>query len=166
MEKHRKKGSKLEDIFYLALGALSAYLIYQFLGIILHTQTPIVAVMTESMIPTIYPGDAVVVYGNGEIKVGDIIVFDAYKKGCRDAYGRIVTYPIIHRVIKINEDGTYETKGDHNLFQLPNGCESRISREYVYGKAILKIPLVGWPKKILVGVLNIFANIFIPSYPK
>ncbi len=106
---------------------------------------PIVAVMTESMIPTIYPGDAVVVYNYGKINVGDIIVFDGAKTGCRAAF------PIIHRVIKINEDGSFQTKGDYNFFQLP--CEKHIPKEYIYGKAVLKIPFIGWPKKVLTDML-------------
>ena len=123
------------------MGALVAYLLYIVLGFILNTPMPVVAVMTESMIPTIYPGDAVVVYNYGNISVGDIIVFDGRKAGCR------ANFPIIHRVIKINSDGTLQTKGDYNLFQLP--CEKRIKKDYVYGKGVLKIPFIGWPKKLL-----------------
>ncbi len=151
-------------MLYLVLGALTAFLIYKLLGLVLHTPMPIVAVMSESMIPAIYPGDAVVVCGFCNISKGDIIVFDAYRKGCRDAFGRPITYPIIHRVIKVNEDGTFETKGDHNLFQLPNGCENKIPKKYVYGKALFKIPLIGWPKKALVDFLFFFTRFFIPSY--
>jgi signal peptidase len=139
---------------YLVGGFIIAYLIYTILGLILHTPMPIVAILTNSMIPTLYPGDAVVLYGTDDIKVGDIIVFDAGRKGCIDETGRLLSQPIIHRVIKINPDGTLETKGDNNPWQIP-GCEQNIPREYVYGKVILKIPLVGWPRKILMDLLGI-----------
>lgn len=136
---------ELKDIGYILIGALAAYLIYTFLGFAFHTPMPIVAVMTESMIPTIYPGDAVVVYNYGNISVGDIIVFDGAKARCG------VNFPIIHRVIKINNDKTFQTKGDHNLFQL--SCEKHIARKYIYGKALFKIPFIGWPKKIVTDAI-------------
>ena len=146
---------KFGDIFYLIAGAIVAYAIYTFLGFLFNTPTPIVAVMTESMIPTIYPGDAVVVYNHGEIKEGDIIVFDGGKMGCRDKTGKILNAPIIHRVVKINKDGTFTTKGD-NIITNPISmeCERHIPRKYVYGKAVLKLPFIGWPKKLLTDALN------------
>jgi len=128
---------------------------YKILGIILHTPIPVVSVLSNSMIPSIYPGDAVVIYGTDEIKVGDIIVFDAAKKGCR-VNGRLITQPIIHRVIKINPDGSFETKGDNNPVQIEGGgCEHNISKEYIFGKVIFKFPLIGWPRKILLDVFHI-----------
>ena len=142
---NRLEESKLKDLGYIIIGALTAYLIYSFLGFVLNTPMPIVAVMTESMIPTIYPGDAVVIYNYGNISVGDIIVFDGAKAGCR------VNFPIIHRVIEINPDGTIQTKGDYNLFQLP--CEKSIKKEYIYGKSLIKIPFIGWPKKIVTDAI-------------
>ena len=36
------------------------------------------------------------------------------------------------------------TKGDHNAVMFP--FESKIEREQVYGKVLLKIPYLGWVK--------------------
>ncbi len=147
--------SAIDEAKYIVAGAIFALLLYKLIGVALGTPMPVVAVLSDSMIPSIYPGDAVVICGWCKIHVGDVIVFDAAKKGCRDAYGRLITSPIIHRVIRINPDGTFETKGDHNLWQI-KGCENEIPRKYVYGKAILKLPSLGWPKKMLTDLISFF----------
>lgn len=80
-------------------------------------------------------GDILVVIKTEDLKVGDVIVFRNY---CQNI-------PIAHRIIKINEDGTLQTKGDNNHFQNVWVCydERRIKREDVYGKVVLVIPKVG-----------------------
>ena len=144
-----------EDALYLLLGFASAYIFYYFiLSSLLHTPIPVVSIMTGSMIPTLYPGDAVVVYGGtSDIKIGDIIVFDALAQGCTES-GNPVTYPIIHRVVKIHKDGTLETMGDNNA-PLQLACERNIKRENVYGKVVLKLPLIGWPRKIIYDLFRV-----------
>ena len=71
-----------------------------------------------------------------DISVGDIIVF--YASG-RD--------PIIHRVIErnINEDFvTFRTKGDNN--PMSYDFESSIEEDDIIGKAIFRIPYLGYIK--------------------
>ena len=83
-------------------------------------------------------GDVIFVVGADEIKVGDVIIFEAGS-----------TYPLIHRVIRVNGDGTFSTKGDNyktNSRQLFN--EKKISRDQILGKAVFRIPLIGWAKLI------------------
>lgn len=74
-----------------------------------------------------------------KLKVGDIIIFDGGQKN-----------PIIHRIIKINEENgeyTFSTIGDNNEGQL--SIENKISEDKLIGKAALKIvPSVGWAKLI------------------
>ena len=81
-------------------------------------------------------GDVIFVVGVDEPKVGDVIVFEGGAK-----------YPLIHRVV---EDGeTYSTKGDNyktNSKQL--NSEKSISKEQIIGKALFKVPFVGWAKLI------------------
>lgn len=72
--------------------------------------TPLVVVEGNSMLPTLYSGDLVVIYKPPpqNIRVGDIIVYRS------PLTGRLV----IHRVIEINPcSGSYcyVTKGDNNL---------------------------------------------------
>lgn len=77
-------------------------------------------------------GDILLLWGRSEYKEGDIIVFTAP-----------TAHPIIHRIISLSP---IETKGDHNAAQL--AFEHDISKEQILGKAIIRIPLLGWIKLI------------------
>jgi len=79
-------------------------------------------------------GDIIFVVSAKDIEVGDIIVFQANQR-----------HPVIHRIIEINEN-TVTTKGDHNSGLLPT--EKDIDRSQIMGKAVFKIPFVGWVKLI------------------
>ena len=81
-------------------------------------------------------GDIIFVVAPKNIKVGDVIILRAGLK-----------HPLIHRVIEA--DSIYETKGDNyrtNPIQLPE--EKHILKNQVIGKALFKIPFVGWAKLI------------------
>jgi len=79
-------------------------------------------------------GDIIFVTRPKNLKIGDIIIFNAGQ-----------TNPIIHRVIAIN-NWVYTTKGDHNYGFLP--YEKTISSGQIVGKAVFRIPLLGWVKLI------------------
>lgn len=99
-------------------------------------------------------GDIVVVYGRFQPKLGDIIIFRANPES-------IAPRPIIHRIVKI-EDNKIETKGDHNRLQLTSSNnayltdETNINNNQLIGKALFKIPYLGWPKIWLVEFLKVF----------
>jgi hypothetical protein len=81
-------------------------------------------------------GDLIFAVGAKNIKVGDVIIFHGGS-----------TNPLIHRVVKVGE--TYSTKGDNyktNSQQLTS--ELNIREEQIIGKALFKIPMVGWIKLI------------------
>ncbi len=81
-------------------------------------------------------GDVIFVVGAEEVEVGDVIIFEA---GSR--------YPLIHRVIY--SGSYYSTKGDNyitNSNQL--NSEKRIQKEKVIGKALFRVPAIGWAKLI------------------
>ena len=88
----------------------------------------------------LYVGDIVILQGREEYEVGDIIVYSV------EGY----SLPLIHRIIKINEDGTYQTKGDNNYGQL--NFEKRIEKEKIYGKVIFAIPRIGYVKVFIARV--------------
>lgn len=148
---------------------LIKFVVYPVLGLILATNYPIVAVVSGSMEhdgtfdswwqgqQTLYDklnitreqfadfpykngfnkGDLMILYSKKNIKVGDIAVFNANTR-----YD-----PIIHRVVAIDEkDGKkyYFTKGDHNLGTAE--FEQNIPENNVLGKAVVRIPLLGWIK--------------------
>jgi signal peptidase I len=81
-------------------------------------------------------GDIIFVVRPTNLKIGDVIIFDSGKQA----------YPIIHRIIKIDSEGKITTKGDNNLNLLP--FEQNINSSQVIGKAVFKIPYLGWVKLI------------------
>ena len=151
---------------------LGKFIIFPSLGLLLSSSMPIVAVMSESMEHNsefdqwyqdknlIYEskdidyedfskfdfkngfnaGDVMIVKGNNfkDLEIGNVIVFK--KSGHQ---------PTIHRVINIGEDYV-STLGDNNSIQL--SYEKFIYQSDYIGKAILKVPLLGWPKKALVDL--------------
>jgi len=76
-------------------------------------------------------GDVIILYNPENLEVGDVGV---YASGLHE-------YPIIHRIIKIDENG-YIFKGDHNNDSDPYEVQS----EQLIGKALFKIPYIGWIK--------------------
>lgn len=112
----------------------------------LRTEYPLHAVIGPSMIPTLQHGDLLLVKGVNarEIKAepapeGDIIVF----------YRPVPPQdPIVHRAIdKRLENGIwyFKTKGDNNPG--PDGWE--VPEDYVIGKVVGRVPLLGYFKIFL-----------------
>lgn len=137
----------------------------------LRTEHPLCGVASGSMIPTLQVGDIIVVQGLSPDEIyaapapeGDIIVY--YKpKGWRDPNDLIV-----HRAIDVSSrDGKlyFKTHGDAN----PPGSWEEVPEDYVIGKVLLRIPLVGFitflmrtPAGILV-ILPILILIIVEWFP-
>lgn len=79
-------------------------------------------------------GDMPIVKGRDKYEVGEVIVYSVQG----------VKAPIIHRIIKINDDGTYQTKGDNNNAQ--NFYEFSVRKEQIKGEVIFIIPKIGYFK--------------------
>jgi len=80
-----------------------------------------------------------------DLKVGEIVV-----------YWGSEPIPIIHRIIsKYEENGKVyvATKGDHNTGL--NFNEKKISQERIVGKAVFRVPYVGWIKLGFVKALEL-----------
>ena len=157
---------------------LIKFIVYPGLGFLLGTSYPVVAVVSESMehsteldgwwgnnkdwyIPMginrgnfdnfplkngFNKGDIMVLMGRDakDIKIGDVIVFRTVMKD-----------PIIHRVVNItNYNGKiyFQTKGDNNKDFIKSQIldERRINSDNVIGKAVLRIPFLGYIKIIFV----------------
>jgi len=131
-----KKSSFLSTVLYIVFGVVLAFGINHTLAFALSTDMPVVAVESNSMVPTFNRGDILILQGvpPEQLKTGDIIVFSPVS-------GQT---PIVHRVIQINPDGTFQTKGDANTGQLP--FEKKISPEQIHGKEIAIVPFLGWVK--------------------
>lgn len=90
-------------------------------------------------------GDIIIVKGtNGIYEKGDIIIFKV----------PVQSTPIIHRIISTGD--YYSTKGDNNQYQLSQ--EKVINKGQVVGKAVGKIPLVGWIKLIIFNPFGALSN--------
>ncbi len=161
-------------IFYAVLGIVIAFIVNQGLAMALSTDLPVVAVVTSSMvhdqttevvhykwleknmgynrsyvdswpIPGGFDvGDLPIVQGSSSYSAGDVIVYSVPGQNV----------PIIHRIIKVNADKTFMTKGDHNSNLL--NFENRVKPEQVHGRVIFIIPKLGYFK---VAVSKIFGGL-------
>lgn len=130
---------------FLILMVVSVFAFWYGLKAVLKTEYPLLAVASGSMIPTLNVGDLIVVQGGldapyDEITVGytngTIIVFEG------DPIGKSGEL-IVHRAVdKWYNNGIwhFKTHGDNN----PSGAEERFSEEYLIGKVVGYIPLIGY----------------------
>jgi signal peptidase I len=122
----------------------SVFAFWYGLKAVLKNEYPLLAVASGSMEPTLNVGDLIVVQGGleapyNEIDVGytngTIIVFQG------DPIGKAGEL-IVHRAVKKEyNDGVwyFTTHGDNN----PKGSHERFSQEYLVGKVVGYIPLIG-----------------------
>jgi len=89
-------------------------------------------------------GDIIFVTEVNQLKKGQVIIFQPNQDS-------LAKHPIIHRIIYLNQT---QTKGDNNQEQLTlnNNIlkvdETSIPKENIMGKAVFKIPALGWVKLI------------------
>ncbi len=141
------------NIVYIVFGMVLAVIVYQALGFALGTEDPIVVVVSCSMLPNLDRGDMLVLKGVdvGDLKAGrtdgDIIVYvcPSDNPGCPPGNKLIV-----HRLYKINEDGTLVSWGDNN----PSADAWAVKPEWLKGKVVYRAPLLGEPKLILTELLR------------
>ncbi|HIH25104.1 TPA: signal peptidase I [Candidatus Woesearchaeota archaeon] len=165
---------------------LIKFVLYPVLGVVLGTQFPVVAVISDSMEhdqsfdawwarqEDLYlqfnitrsdfkefpmqsgfdKGDIIFLLGTKpeRLEQGDIIVFSGGKE-----------YPIIHRIVSVdvaaNGARRFQTKGDHNLGQIVNPPlldERNVPESTVIGRAVLRVPYLGWVK---IGFVNLLRSI-------
>ncbi|MEK6835766.1 MAG: signal peptidase I, partial [Nanoarchaeota archaeon] len=156
---------------------LVKFIIYPGLGLVLQTTHPVVAVVSKSMEHNSdfdawwqensklyesyninkqdfinYPmkngfnkGDIIFLKSAKNVKIGDIIVFKGNSAN-----------PIIHRVVKIHDNGNYQTKGDNNPDSFNELGETNINKNEVIGKAFFRLPLLGWVKILFTDLINVF----------
>ena len=163
---------------------LIKFIVYPVLGLVLSTSHPVVAVVSGSMEHNgmdfeqwweknndwylengidkaafgqfslkngFNKGDIMILVGKdaGNIKMGDVLVFI---NGGKD--------PIIHRVVKkADKDGMihFQTKGDNNgdSIKTQQLDETNIAENEIIGKAVLRVPLLGYIKIGFVEMLRI-----------
>lgn len=129
------------------LTILAVFVFYQLLGIALGTSHPIDVVVSESMMPALNPGD-LVVCSKDKPKVGDVVIYSGPKK-----------YPIIHRVVGVNdsycreeikEEVCYHIKGDNN----PNS-DPPVREKQIICVTQIQIPYLGYPRYLIYNFLGV-----------
>lgn len=85
-------------------------------------------VISGSMEPTINVNDAVITKAEEKYLAGDVIVY--IEENGKSA--------VVHRIVNIDENGNYVTKGDAN-----NSTDKPVAEEAVKGKVILTLPNAG-----------------------
>lgn len=162
---------KQQDVIpYIYAGLFFAFLFNRFVGVAVGTELPFVAVVSSSMVHDAtteavhyqflinnfnysraeidsWPvkdgfniGDLPVVVGSKEYKAGEVIVYSISQQ----------SVPIIHRIIKINSDSTFVTKGDHNQGLLP--FENSVKVEQIKGKVVFVVPKLGFFRVLLAQI--------------
>ena len=134
--KKPRVSNNVSTVLYIILGIAIAFGVNQGMGLALSTDMPVVAVESNSMVPTFYKGDLLVLQGvpPEDLLIGDIIVFIPEDR----------PVPIVHRIVERNPDGTFQTRGDANVQQL--SFEKRIEPSQIHGKEIAIVPYLGWVK--------------------
>jgi len=151
------------DVAFIIISFIVVFALHNGLKIALHTDSPLVIVISGSMEPTFYRGDVVLLKGASpsEIKVGDVVVYKRpYTK-----------YPIIHRVrgiIEYSGKRCFVIQGDNNWIHdfYPLDIEEFpflkdylglaegevlpcIPQEAIEAKALLVFPKIGYPPLIV-----------------
>ncbi|MCE2498567.1 MAG: signal peptidase I [Nitrosopumilaceae archaeon] len=110
---------------------------------------PFYVVASGSMVPELEIYDVLIVQGNhpfGELRVGDVIVFDRPSD-----HNRV----IVHRVANVIDDDprTLRTKGDANRASIP-GTDFPITEKEYIGKVEHVIPQIGYVTQALKPPVN------------
>ncbi|HLG37139.1 MAG TPA: signal peptidase I [Nitrososphaera sp.] len=126
----------IKDVVIIGVGVLVVWLVI-WIGF---GSNPFYVVSSGSMEPVLQINDVLIVRDGGswgELKVGDIIVFNRPDGGDR---------VIVHRIIEIDEgadgDRTVRTKGDANPSPIP-GTDYPIQMSNYIGKVIYVLPGIG-----------------------
>jgi len=142
-----RKNPTARVILIIAVLFVATYGSVDVLRIGLRTESPLMVVSSESMVPTLNVGDIILVRGidPDQITVGTIIIFHSPNN---------YEMPIVHRVIEVNKEGNsifFRTKGDHN----PGPDGWRVPAENLMGVYVGRIPYVGLLSLQLRGPLGI-----------
>jgi signal peptidase len=137
----------IKDVVIIGVGVIAVWLvIWASFG-----SNPFYVVSSGSMVPVLQINDVLIVRDGGswgELKVGDIIVFNRPDGGDR---------VIVHRIVDIDVDSdgdiTIRTKGDANPSSIP-GTDYPIREDDYIGKVIYVVPGIGVITKVISPPVN------------
>ena len=115
-------------------------------------------IVSPSMIPTINVNDGIVVQrinNDNNLNIGDVITFESNDISYD---GLTVTHRIVGKQMIQSGEYVYRTKGDNNI-----SVYSAIVRfSDIYGKVIMKIPMIGYIYNFLTTTFGFIVSIIIP----
>ncbi|UCH31935.1 MAG: signal peptidase I [Candidatus Bathyarchaeota archaeon] len=130
------KNEYIKSIVFLAIILIGIVAFWMGLRFFLRTDYPLLAVASESMVPTLNVGDLIIVQGGlnvsditAEYGTGDVIVF--HKPGDPDEL-------IVHRAVEKNDD-SLRTKGDANA-PIDNWS---VFDSHLVGRVVGTVPYLG-----------------------
>jgi signal peptidase len=147
-----RKRELVETVAVFVLGIVIVWSGSLGLQLYLGTTTPLLAVESESMEPTLYRGDLVIVRSvpPESLEVGDIIIFQS----------SMSDIPVVHRIVDIgfsDEELQFTTKGDHN----PTIDPYLVPASDVLAKVVGSIRYLGFVTLILILPGGVFFIVFL-----
>lgn len=115
-------------------------------------------IVSPSMIPTINVNDGIVVQRverENNLQVGDVITFESNNI---EYNGLTVTHRIVGKQMVQTGEYVYRTKGDNNVVE----DSSLVKFGDIYGKVIMKIPMIGYVYKFLTNPLGFIISFIVP----
>ena len=137
----------IKDVVIIGVGVLAVWLVIW----VTFGSNPFYVVSSGSMEPVLNVNDVLIVRDGGswgELKVGDIIVFNR-----PNGEDRV----IVHRIVNIDEDAdgerTIKTKGDANPSSIP-GTDFPIKKNDYIGRVVYVVPGIGIVTKVISPPVN------------
>ncbi len=90
-------------------------------------------------------GDLMIIKKANSPRLGDVTIFKTDS----------VAEPVIHRIVGLNSQNL-KTKGDHNCGS--SGFEENIPQEKLIGRAVARIPYLGWIKILFTKIVQTIAG--------
>ena len=115
-------------------------------------------IVSPSMIPSINVNDGIVVQRverENNLQVGDVITFESNNI---EYNGLTVTHRIVGKQMVQTGEYVYRTKGDNNVVE----DSSLVKFGDIYGKVIMKIPMIGYVYKFLTKPLGFIISFIVP----
>lgn len=148
-------------LFVLLFTYLVIYFADQYLGIKTGTsKMPMFGayvIVSPSMVPTINVNDGIIIQKVEEnsLSVGDVITFSSNDI---DYEGLTVTHRIVGKQLVQSGEYVYRTKGDNNVSE----DSSLVMFTDIYGKVIMKIPMIGYVYSFLRKPIGFIFAIVVP----
>ena len=111
-------------------------------------------VLTGSMEPTIHSGAVVLTKESDSYVIGDIITFKSQNS-------EILGQPNTHRIVDINDDGSFVTKGDANNIE----DSTFVNFSEIYGKVVWNSGKLEWFGSLLAFLTTPFGFFIVILFP-